>query len=232
MRKKVLFIVFVLFILFNFAFSYRMFLVKASSDLLVFLQDIFIIDDKDYSDYELIKDENVELKNEIEELKNTLDLNNTLVDKKIVNATIMSRNVTYFYDTFVVDKGSIASVEENMGALSNGYLVGLVTEVNFYSSKIKLLTDNKTKLSVKVNDSYGLLTGYSDSHYIVEYVSGEIKVGDMVMTSGLSDNIPSGIVIGEVEDIEKDNYALTNKLYVKPLTNLDNIRYVTLVGKK
>ena len=101
MRKKVLFIVFVLFILFNFAFSYRMFLVKASSDLLVFLQDIFIIDDKDYSDYELIKDENVELKNEIEELKNTLDLNNTLVDKKIVNATIMSRNVTYFYDTFV-----------------------------------------------------------------------------------------------------------------------------------
>ena len=38
----------------------------------------------------------------------------------------MSRDVTYWYDTFTIDKGSNSSVEENMGVIYDGYLVGLV----------------------------------------------------------------------------------------------------------
>ena len=59
-----------------------------------------------------------------------------------------------------------------------------------------------------------------------------IKVGDLVTTSGLSDIFPSGIDIGYIEKIENDKFGISKKAYLKPKSNLDNLRFVLVLKRK
>ena len=46
------------------------------------------------------------IQKEIQELKDTLELNKTLTEYTPVNATILSRNKSYWFNTITIDKGS------------------------------------------------------------------------------------------------------------------------------
>ena len=221
------------FILFNFFISYNSYIIGVSKDILTIIQNFFVEDYKEYEDIEIIRNENMELKKEIEELRHTYELNSITTDATIINATTINRNVSLWYDTLTIDKGKNYFVKPNMGVIYNGSLVGVVNEVYNYHAKVKLLTSNN-KLSVKVNNSYGILTEYKDGYYIIDGISNfeNIEIGNNALTTGLSDNIPSNILIGRVDKMEKDHFELTKRLYVKPLVDLNNIKYVTLVGKK
>ena len=50
-----------------------------------------------------------------------------------------------------------------------------------------------------------------------------------VLTSGLNDNFPKGILIGYVKDIHKDNYDLTRVVDCKPATDFNNINYISVI---
>ena len=49
------------------------------------------------------------------------------------------------------------------------------------------------------------------------------------MTSGLDNNFPSGLVIGKVTSVKKDNFDLEQIVSVKPSSNFDNINYVSIL---
>ena len=62
--------------------------------------------DKDASKSYLIqKNINVHLEEEIEQLRDTLSLNQTLTGYNVVNATVINRNRSYWYQTLTIDKG-------------------------------------------------------------------------------------------------------------------------------
>ena len=48
-----------------------------------------------------------------QELKDTLELNKTLTEYNPINATILSRNKSYWYNTITIDKGKKDGIEEN-----------------------------------------------------------------------------------------------------------------------
>ena len=56
--------------------------------------------------YLIQKNINSSLEKEIQELKDTLELNKTLTEYTPVNATILSRNKSYWFNTITIDKGS------------------------------------------------------------------------------------------------------------------------------
>src|SRR5574344_1079801 len=95
---------------------------------------------------ELVKDSNylkVELANkekEIKELKELLELNNITSLYKLINASIVSRNMEYFYDEVIINKGSNSGIKKNMAVVNSKGLIGKIIEVNKYNSTVKLLT--------------------------------------------------------------------------------------------
>jgi rod shape-determining protein MreC len=177
----------------------------------------------------------------IEELESLLDLNSTLVENSYLNATVISRNLGYFYDSIVIDKGSINGVYENMAVVTNEGLIGTVVSVSYTTSDVRLLTNSYVdqKISVKINEnddySYGLLTKYDSSKktFTIEGISGnkEINIGATVTTTGLGDNFPSGILVGYVKSITKDHFDLERILEVESKVDFDSIRYVTLLKR-
>jgi len=192
--------------------------------------------------YVIQKNVNSSLEKEIQELKDTLELNKTLTEYEIVNSTILSRNKSYWFNTITIDKGKKSGLKENMAVVTRNGLIGKISKVYNNSSEVKLITSDdinfKISVSIKTNDTdnYAILNGYIKKDNLIK-VNGidkttNVNIGDSVLTSGLGEFFPAGIYIGTVEKIESDKYNLSKTLYIKTKQNFDDIHYVTVLRTK
>ncbi|MEG0026352.1 MAG: rod shape-determining protein MreC [Bacilli bacterium] len=183
-----------------------------------------------------------DLEKQLKEMKGLLKLNETSLEYVYLNATVINRNVGYWYNTLTIDKGKTSGVKKDMAVMVEAGLIGKITKVSNFNSTVKLLTNNDAanSLSVKINigDKYvfGILKGYNkeNSTLIVEGISGNnnIPLGSEVITTGLSDNAPSGLLIGKVKKIRTDNFDLARILEVESAINFDDVNYVSVLKKK
>lgn len=193
--------------------------------------------------YLIQKNINVHLVEEIEQLRDTLALNQTLTGYEIVNATVVNRNKSYWYQTLTIDKGKSDGLAENMVVITKDGLIGKLEKVTNKSATVKLITANdvNNKVSVSIATSNGetnaILSGYDKKKNEI-LVSGvdsniDIKKDDSVTTSGLGGMFPRGIYIGKVESISTDKYGLSKTLAIKTNQNFNSIHYVTVLkGEK
>lgn len=181
-----------------------------------------------------------ELENEIDDLKENLDLE-TITGYKEINATVVNRNVGSWYNNITINKGKKSGIKEGMAVITNKGLIGKIINVSNFTSTVKLLaTDelsNKISVKIQLDDKsvYGLLTSYDKKKniYLVEGISDndEINVGSKVVTTGLSEIFPSGILVGEVKKVTKDKYELAKALEVTPAVDFDDINIVTVLDR-
>lgn len=201
---------------------------------------------KKIDDAERLKDANLatikELKKEIDDLKQQLDLNHVLSEYTSINATVINRNVGYWYNTITIDKGSHDDIKEGMAVVVSGGLIGRIEKVSEFNSSVKLLTTDElsNKISVKINiegkSVYGLLVKYDKDKkvYLLEGISDSDKIeeGSYVTTTGLSEIFPSGILVGTVKNVTFDNYDLTKVVEVTPAADFHDITIVTVLKRE
>ena len=198
---------------------------------------------KDQTESYLIqKNINSSLEKEIQELKETLELNKTLTEYQPVNATILSRNKSYWFNTITIDKGSKDGIKPNMAVVTKNGLIGKINKVSKTSSEVKLITSDdvnfKISIAIKTNevDNYAILNGYDNKTKLIKATgidkTTNINIGDSVVTSGLGEFFPAGIYIGTVEKLEKDKYNLSKTAYIKLSQNFNDIHYVTVLKVK
>ncbi len=189
-----------------------------------------------------IETENIELRKEIEDLKKELNIEYVLTDYEYLNATVVSRNISYWYNTLTIDKGKKDGIDKEMVVINATGLIGKVINATDYSAEVRLVTtsDTNNKISVSItngtNKLNGLINGYDyDKGTLeVEGISNteEVAIGDKVYTSGLGGVFPSGILIGTVESISTDEYDLAKIINVTPSANFDDINYVSVLKRK
>lgn len=188
--------------------------------------------------YLIQKNINTSLEKEITELKELLDLNSTFTSFEKENATVISRNASYWFNTITIDKGKKDGIKQGMAVVTTNGLVGKISKTTNTTSEVKLLTSDdityKTSVVIRINekDHYAILSGYSEDEKYLKVSaidkSIEIKKGDTILTSGLG-TMPQGIYIGTVEKTEIDQYNLSKTVYVTPSQDFNNIRYVTVL---
>lgn len=192
--------------------------------------------------YLIQKNVNESLEKEIEELKKQLELNSTLTEYKTINATILSRNKSYWFNTLTIDKGQKNGIKKDMAVITSEGLIGKISKVSKTSSEIKLITSDdinyKVSVSIKTNhkETYGILNGYDKENNLIK-ISGidrsiNVEKDDLVTTSGLGGVFPGGIYVGKVEKIQNDKYDLSKTIYIKTKQDFDTIHYVTVLGEK
>lgn len=197
---------------------------------------------EEYDSIEFDKARIDELKKENKALKEMLDIKSDLEGYKVLNATVINRNVGYFYDTLSIDKGSHSGIKPDMAVVTSKGLIGKVIKTSTLTSTVKLLSSDslnmKISVKIKVSDEYyyGLLTGYDKDKkaYIIEGISNNIDIPNdsVVTTTGMSEIFPSAILIGKVSESNTDNFELSKIIYVKTDVNYDNIEYVTVLKRE
>lgn len=186
--------------------------------------------------------QNDNLKDEIGKLKETLNLNTILSDKVYMNATVVTRNIDYWYNEITIDKGSKNGIEKGMAVVVPKGLIGQITKVSNYASTVKLLSNenmsDKISVKIKVGDDYvyGLISAYDakTNTYTVEGISENVKIEKDadVVTTGMGTIFPSGLIVGKVKEVTTDNFDLSKVVEVKSSVDFNDIDYVTVLKRK
>jgi len=165
-----------------------------------------------YSSYSELKKENKELKNNISK-SDFLELENTQLRKLIeeqmsspsnlLSARVMLDKQGPYLNSFIINIGSNKDIKNGMAVLDGANFIGRIVDVNFFSSRVLLVSDLNSKIPVITEPSahHGILSGHGKNKPTLEYLpeNHNIQHGDKVYTSGKEGIFPTGIPIGEVK---------------------------------
>jgi rod shape-determining protein MreC len=190
--------------------------------------------------YESITEELSNIKKENEQLRFLLKMKPRIVYDSIP-AKIISKDPDNWFRTIIINRGYSDGVKINMPVIAfNGdqkAVVGKVIEVNRSLSRIIPVVSPKMKLGVMLNESQspGLMKGYSSNSCLsqVDYImkSEQVKINDLIVTSGQADVFPKGLLIGSVTKVVELKTNAFKRIIVKPLIDYNNLSEVFIIKK-
>jgi len=171
------------------------------------------------------------------ENKRLRELLNIKEEKKMefIFAEIIYRNAMEFYQNMIINKGKKDGIKKDMVVLNKDVLLGKIVEVNEKTSRVALITKKDFYVSVLTTDNknLGILEGQNQRNLELKNIitDSDIKKGDKIKTSGLSNIYPKDILVGEVSDVKKDEGQIFKSIEVKLLYNLLNLNEVIILKK-
>ncbi len=150
-------------------------------------------------------------------------------------AEVVSLDPSGWFMTIIVDKGTDHGVTQGMAAVTSEGIVGRTVEVGPSHSKVLLLTDRTSSIDALIQRSRarGILKGSPSGKCLLEFVirNADVKVGDLVITSGLAAAFPKGFLLGDVTKVElaAEGQGMFQTIEVAPSVDLDRLEEVLLV---
>jgi len=176
---------------------------------------------------EIIKSENKELKNLIEDY--------TVTTNKILAKVIVDHK-SPFLKTVVINKGSSEKVKIGTNIFDKNYLVGRVIEINFKSARVLLLSDLNSSIPVSITPGniQAIVVGTGENSGQIKYVKGnfieDIEDQSIVYSSGTGSIFKSGTPIGKINIINENGLK---KILVNFYSDFSQLKYVFAeVGEK
>lgn len=156
-------------------------------------------------------------------------------------AEVVSRSPDRWNNVITIDLGSKHGIKPNMAVITTKGLIGKVQTVSHLFANVQLISDldEVSKVSALVQNkegaAFGVIEGYDDKtgQLIMQRISLDdpVSVGDYVMTSGLGEVFPYGLIIGRVESVRVGRYGLTKVARIKPSADLYHLYEVIVVER-
>lgn len=152
---------------------------------------------------------------------------------KVIAARVIGRGADSWSSIIIIDKGQNNGIKRGFVVISYLGLVGRVIETGGSTSKIMLINASQMGISsiVQRNRQEGLVSGSMGSYLVMKYLSkdSDIEISDTVITSGLTDVYPKGLIIGKVVDVGDEFSGLSRFAIIKPAVNLSSIEEVLII---
>jgi len=169
---------------------------------------------------------------ENDRLVRLLDLRKT-VKEPTVTASVIGEDVTPWFRTLTIDRGSADGILEGMPVLAADGIVGQTIKVATNSSRVLLLTDHASSISAMIQRSRarGVAKGRGDNLCSLEFtMRGEdVQVGDQVISSGIGGVFAKGLPIGEVTMVKKGEYGIFQTVTIRPYVNSAHLEELLVV---
>jgi rod shape-determining protein MreC len=180
--------------------------------------------------------ESKDLVAENERLRGLLDLKEEGKYKALF-AQIIGRDPSIWFDSSIVNRGSMNGVKLNMPVVTKDGLVGRVTAVSPLTAQVDLITRDKSGVGgvvgeISGSNALGVVAGSSKSNLVeMRYVSGstDVQVGQVVYTSGQDGIFPPGLKIGEIAEVVSGSATTPHKIFIKPSAGIDSMQEVAIL---
>ncbi|HET6499111.1 MAG TPA: rod shape-determining protein MreC [Coriobacteriia bacterium] len=150
-----------------------------------------------------------------------------------VGAEVIGRPASLWEGVITIDRGTEEGVSVGMPVLAAEGLIGQVVSAGPYSSSVRLITDRRSGVAalLQATRAEGIVRGSLEGDLWLDYVSRETTVspGDAVVTSGMGGVYPSGLLIGEVADVQLDSADLFPRIRVRPSAQLAGLEEVAVL---
>jgi len=155
------------------------------------------------------------------------------VSYKVIAARVIARDPSNWSAAIIIDQGSSSGIKKGMMSVTFYGLVGRVVETSSTVSKIMLINDPNLSVSSIVQRSRqeGVVCGSLGGALLMKYLpkDSDIKVADIIVTSGLSQISPKGIVVGTVVDIGREFSSSSRCVIIKPAVDLSALEEVLVI---
>ena len=174
---------------------------------------------------QIITLENIKYKKLIDDyfIRDTETVAKVLIDKQ-----------SPFLRSVVINKGSKNGIKLGMVVLDASYLVGKIVEINFFTSRVLLISDINSKIPVSLQpgDIQAIMSGKDKQKGVLQYVKGknlpETNREFLVLTSGAGGLFKSGIPIGKIK--VENNTSINKDKIVDFIKDFSQLKYVKVVS--
>ena len=173
-----------------------------------------------------------ESKKTSERLESLLNLQSTY-NLTSTAARIIGNSSDAWSRAVTIDKGTAAGFSCGMAVCNSGGVIGQIVEVSATTSTVQLITDEGSGVSAMIQSTraQGMLQGQPDGSLRLSYVSTEsdVKVGDIVITSGIGGVYPKGLPLGTVSSVEKYDNDVYYTIVVRAQSTAENNEEVLVI---
>lgn len=153
--------------------------------------------------------------------------------RKIV-AELMAVDNNPYSHQIVINKGAINSVFEGQPVLDEKGIVGQIMQVSSTNSRVLLIADVTHAIPVRVaRNNVRLIASGSGSldELLIQHVahSSDLKIGDILLSSGLGNIFPEGYPVATIISIIRDEGRPFSQVKAKPIAQLDRLKYLLLL---
>jgi rod shape-determining protein MreC len=199
----------------------------------------------------LLKNENTSLINKIKSISDFRTTIPSALNIKehydiIVSDVVIKSDASVWRRSIIINKGENDGLKSGLTVVWGKYLVGKISDVGAFTSRIQLITDPAFRAQVlimpcadtRVSDDvsrmpFGVLAGISFDSAIVKWVSREYKVQNGWEVYSAPDPnalIPKGLIIGKVNNISPDGFFYN--LSITPAIDFYNLNDVLILRPK
>ena len=212
------------------------------------IKDIIFSYEDIIAENEKLKKENMELKiqkernqkihEENERLLKLLEMKeNSIYKGDLKFARVSFSDINNLNNKIFIDLGSKDGIKIDMITVYGDYLVGKIIAVHDSYSEVELITNPNCIISTKtMGEVLGIARGSDEEDGLLYFqpsiVEDNLKEGDEIITSGISDIYPEGIKVGKIEQIdEKENYGY-KRVTLKPGFESKDLREVIVISRE
>ena len=212
------------------------------------IKDIIFSYEEIIAENENLKKENMELKIQKERNQKILEENerllkllemkeNSIYKGNLKFARVSFSDINNLNNKIFIDLGAEDGIKIDMITVYGDYLVGKIVAVHNNYSEVELITNPNSIISAKtMRDILGIARGSDEEDGLLYFqpsiVEDNLKEGDEIITSGISDIYPEGIKIGKIEEIhEKENYGY-KRVTLKPGFESKDLRELIVIGRE
>jgi rod shape-determining protein MreC len=143
---------------------------------------------------------------------------------------VVGLDVSPWFRSILVDRGSSHGVHPGNPVVTYEGVVGLVTAASAHASKTMLLLDRQSAIDgiVQRSRDRGIVRGRGSGELEFEFVvrGGDVRPGDVVITSGLGGVYPKGLRIGEVVEVSDPRGKLIQVATLSPAVDFGRLEQV------
>jgi rod shape-determining protein MreC len=195
------------------------------------------------SENEDLKAKNIELESEVAQAEVIFNENKALIQESGINynrnykrtgVKIIGRDVAR-PDFLRINKGERDDIQVGDAVVKEKIVVGKVVATGEYDSTVQLIISSELSFPVKsASQNIGIAKGNGDNRVKIEKILKEIplKEGGRIFTSGINDDFPPDLYIGEVEKVEDDPRLTTKSAVLKSPLNFSNLFQVVVLTKQ
>lgn len=154
-------------------------------------------------------------------------------EETVLAAQVIGRDPTGLFRSVIIDKGENSGIRENMPVVNANGVVGQIVSVSYNYSKVLLLIDQNSAVDCIIERSRdsGIVKGGSSKVCTLDYVlkTSDVRVGDLVITSGLDRVFPKGNYVGEVTRVEDTPGELFKSVEITPSVDFSKLEEVLVL---
>lgn len=176
---------------------------------------------------------------ELDKLQKLYELDQSYLDYDTTGARIIGKGTSNWFNTFTIDKGTKDGIKINMNVIADGGLVGIVYSVGDSYAVVRAIIDDTAKVSATISSTEDncIVSGSLEdmtANNLINYSNlsdseDKVAIGDMVVTSNISDKYLPGILIGYVSSVNLDENDLSKSGTITPVVDFKHLSDVLVI---